>query len=122
MAWPSDAVLDERILLSEGTQVDALAEVVHVLEVLAPAGVDDLEDDEALDVARNVGAPELLLLAVELERLVAEVLEQRLAADLAEVFLELLDGEVRVGEVVERLDEPRRDPTPRSPRPRCAGR
>ena len=69
-------VLDQRILLSEGTQVDALAEVVHVLEALAPAGVDDLQDDEALDVARNVRGPtELLLFAIELERLVAEIVE-----------------------------------------------
>src|SRR5436190_20338844 len=38
-------VLDERVLLGHGAQVHALAQVVHVLEVLAPAGVDDLQDD-----------------------------------------------------------------------------
>src|SRR3954470_5509312 len=37
---PLRAVLDERILLRKRPQVDALAEVVHVLEVLPPARVD----------------------------------------------------------------------------------
>ena len=44
-------VLDERILLGHGPQVHALAQVVHVLEVLAPARVDDLEDHVALELA-----------------------------------------------------------------------
>ena len=46
-------VLDKRVLLGHRPQVDALAQVVHVLEVLAPAGVDDLEDHEALEVAHE---------------------------------------------------------------------
>ncbi len=86
--------------------MDAFAEVVHVLEVLAPAGVHDLEDDEALDVARDLLAPELLLLPVELECLVAEVLEQGLVADLVEVLSQLLFGEVCIRERVEGLHEP----------------
>src|SRR5204863_350745 len=47
------AVLDERILLRHAAQVDALAHVVHVLEVLAPAQVDDLEHHEPLEVAHQ---------------------------------------------------------------------
>ena len=47
------AVLDERVLLGHAAQVDALAQVVHVLEVLAPADVDDLEHDEALEIAHQ---------------------------------------------------------------------
>jgi len=73
--------------------------------VLAPAGVDDLEHDEALDVARDLRPPLLLLLGVRLEPVVAELLDQRLAADLVEL-LELLDGEVGVRECIERLHKP----------------
>ena len=46
-------VLDERILLRHRAQVHALAQVVHVLEVLAPADVDDLEDHEPLELAHQ---------------------------------------------------------------------
>src|SRR5262245_29427296 len=103
---PLAAVLDERILLRERAQVDALTEVVHVLEVLAPARVDDLEHDVPLDLARDLVAPLLLLLLVELERLGAEVLDEGLAAQLLEVLAQLLDREVGVGEPIERLHEP----------------
>src|SRR6266508_3027127 len=99
-------VLDERILLRERAKMDALAQVVHVLEVLAPAGVDHHEDDVALDLARDLRAPELLLLGVSLVRLLAEVVDERLAGDLAEVLLELLDGEVRARQRVEGLHKP----------------
>ncbi len=44
-------VLDERVLLGHRPQVHALAQVVHALEVLAPARVDDLEDHVALELA-----------------------------------------------------------------------
>ena len=53
---PLVAVLDERVLLRHAAQVDALAHVVHVLEVLAPALVDDLEHDVALEVAHQLGS------------------------------------------------------------------
>ena len=48
--------LGERILLAHRPQVDALLEVVHLLEVLAPALVDDAEHDLALDLAHDAGA------------------------------------------------------------------
>ena len=70
------AVLDERILLGERAEVDALAEVVHRLEVLAPALVDGLEDDVALDLARELGAERLLALVVGLERVLDELLDR----------------------------------------------
>src|SRR5437773_9585655 len=38
-------VLDERVLLREGAQMDALAPVVHRLEVLAPALADDRSEE-----------------------------------------------------------------------------
>ncbi len=49
-------VRDERIDLREASKVDALAEVVHLVEVLAPAVVDDLEEDLALEPAHELGA------------------------------------------------------------------
>ena len=58
------AVLDERVLLGESTQVDALAQVVHRLEVLAPALVDGLQDHVALDLTCELRAERLLALFV----------------------------------------------------------
>ena len=43
-------VLDQRVLLGVAAQADALAHVVHVVEVLTPARVDHLQGDPALDV------------------------------------------------------------------------
>ena len=68
------AVLDERILLGHRPQVHALAEVVHRLEVLAPARVDDLEDHEPLDLAHQLGAEAGLAVVVRVERVLAELL------------------------------------------------
>ena len=48
-------ILDERILLRERAQMDALTQVVHRLEVVSPALVDDLEHHVALDVAGELG-------------------------------------------------------------------
>ena len=53
-------VRDQGVDLGEAAQVDALAQVVHLVEVLAPAVVDDLEQDLALEVAHQLLA-ELLL-------------------------------------------------------------
>src|SRR5215208_6333797 len=39
----------DRLYLGEPAQVNALAQVVHVVQVLAPALVDDLEQDVALE-------------------------------------------------------------------------
>src|SRR4029434_2720784 len=73
------AVLDERILLRHRAEVDTLAEVIHVLEVLAPACVDDLEDHVALDLPRNLLAPGLLPLSIFVLGGLAEVIHERLA-------------------------------------------
>ena len=79
-------VLDERILLRHRAQMHALAQRLHVLEVLAPAHVDDLEDDEALELAHQVGAELLLLRLVLVARVGLELLDQGVAGDLAEVL------------------------------------
>ena len=82
-------VLDERVLLRHRAQVDALAQVVHRVEVLAPALVDDLEDHEALELAHQLRAELLLLRGVLVARVLLELLGERLARDVAELLLEL---------------------------------
>ena len=47
--------LGERVLLTHRPEVDALLEVVHLLEVLTPALVDDAQHHLALDLAHHVG-------------------------------------------------------------------
>src|SRR3954469_20851910 len=82
---------DERILLGEAAEVDALAQVVHVVQVLAPALVDDLEQDVALDLAHQLRAELLLALVVRLDRVLLQLRLERLALD--RVLVEVLGGE-----------------------------
>ena len=74
-------VRDQRVDLGEPAQVDALAQVVHVVQVLAPAVVDDLEQDVALELAHQLGAQLLLALVVGLDRVVLQLGLQRVAVD-----------------------------------------
>src|SRR5438067_4993181 len=46
-------VLDQRVLLSEGAQPDALLEVLHLGQVADPLRVDGLEHDELLDLPHH---------------------------------------------------------------------
>ena len=48
---------DERILLAHRPQVDSFAQVVHLGEVVAPALVDYLQHDLALDLACLISPP-----------------------------------------------------------------
>ena len=64
-------VLDERVALGHGAQSDALLEVVHLVEVLAPAAVHHRQQHTALELVQPL---------------------------LAELLLALLVGELRVGE------------------------
>ena len=109
---PLAAVLDERVLLRECAQVDALAEVVHRLEVLTPALVDGLEDDVALDLTCELRAERLLALVVGLERVVDELIDQRLAIGDVDLLAQLLDRDVGAVERLHRSSRARRGPTP----------
>src|SRR3954452_14798702 len=98
-------VLDERVLLRHLPQVDALAQHLHVLEVLAPAHVDDLQDDVALELAHQL-RPEVLFLRLVLVAGVGlELLDQRLAGDLSEILAQLLRRDLRLVELGQRLSE-----------------
>src|SRR5215207_8246096 len=92
-------VSDERVDLGEPAQVDPLAQVVHVVEVLAPALVDDLQQQEALQRPHQLLAEIGLALLVELERVLDQQLHQPLAVEALAV--ELLDAEVDVEDLVE---------------------
>src|SRR5688500_12662794 len=81
------AVLRERILLRHGAQVDPVAHVLHGLEVLAPAQVDDLQDEVALDLAHELGAVLLDLVLVLVGRILLEEFDQLLAAHGGRVHL-----------------------------------
>src|SRR5262249_42537205 len=70
---------DDRLDLGEPAQVDALAQVVHVVQVLAPALVDDLEQDVALERAHQLLAELLLALVIRLDDVLAQLLDERLA-------------------------------------------
>src|SRR5215213_3442743 len=82
----------ERVDLGEAAEVDALAQVVHVVEVLAPALVDDLEQQIALERAHELLAELLLAFVVELQGVVAEQPLELLAVD--RFAVELLGTEV----------------------------
>src|SRR5436305_564953 len=79
--------------LGEPAQVDALAQVVHVVEVLAPALVDDLEQQVALDLAQDLGAD--LLLARLVERLGVLLEHRRQLAAVERRVVELVEVEAR---------------------------
>src|SRR5690606_753125 len=57
---PLALVLDERVALGHRTKADAVLQVVHLVEVVAPAAVEHLQHDAALELAHR-GGPELLL-------------------------------------------------------------
>ena len=71
--------LGERVLLAHGAEVDALAQVVHLVEVLAPVLVDHRQHHAPLDLAEVLGADRLLLRLVQIERVVDEELDERVA-------------------------------------------
>ena len=72
---------DQGVDLGEAAEVDALAQVVHVEEVFAPAVVDHLQQDRALEVAHQLLAELLLALVVGVHRVVVEVVLELLAVD-----------------------------------------
>jgi hypothetical protein len=61
--------LGERVLLPHRPQVDAALEVVHLLEVLAPALVDDAQHHLAFDLAEHLDTQFLLAPLVVRRRL-----------------------------------------------------
>src|SRR3954451_14987538 len=100
-------VRDKRVDLGKAAQVDALAQVVHVVEVLAPALIDDLQEQVALERAHELGPELLLALLVERAGVVGELLDELLAVDGVGVELgdvharrpDVLDGDEQAVEI-----------------------
>src|SRR5690606_10555068 len=76
-------VLDQRVALRHGTQADAVLEVVHLVEVVSPAAVDDLQHNAALELAHRLGSEGLLALAVGDLRVAEDLLREALLVDAA---------------------------------------
>ena len=108
--------LGERVLLAHRAEVDALAEVVHLVEVLAPVLVDHREHHAPLDLAELVGADRLLLRLVEIERVVDE--RARRAASRWRDVVELLARDRAWGDHVRADGRAPRGPSPRGTRSR----
>ncbi len=82
----------EGVGLCDAAEVDALVQVVHLHEMLAPPLVDDLDQHAALDLPRGLGpaGEGLLTLVVELQGLGEDALGELHHAGRR---LEVLDGE-----------------------------
>ena len=78
---------DQRVDLGEAAQMDALAQVVHLVQVLFPAVVDDLEQDLALQVAHQLRAQFLLAALVGGQSVLGQDARDLLAARTREVEL-----------------------------------
>ena len=113
-------VLDQRVALGVGPQVDALAQVVHLVEVLAPLAVEHREHDAPLELAHDLGADLRLAAVVRRVRVVLERLDQLVAVEAgaaAGLLLERVEVERHRVELAQRGPQRRRGPTPRrSPR------
>ena len=72
---------DQRLDLGEAAQADPVLQVVHVVEVLLPALVDDLQQQVALDLAHQLLAELLLARVVLGQRLLLEAEQHVLAID-----------------------------------------
>src|SRR4051794_27869974 len=106
---PFGAVLDERVLLRERAQVDALAHVVHRLEMLAPAHVDDLQDHEPLELAHDrtvllVNTKALLALLVLVHGVVDELVDELVPVE-PDLVAQLVGRDVGAVEVLHREHE-----------------
>ncbi|PSK61598.1 hypothetical protein B0E53_06501 [Micromonospora sp. MH33] len=97
-------VLDDRVALGVRPQADALLEVVHLVEVLAPLAVDHLEQDHPLQLADGFLAELLLAPVVRGVRVLLEAGEQEVLVEAgpgAHLLLQLLDGDAHRVELLE---------------------
>ena len=99
-----DLVLDERVALTVSAQVDAVAQHVHVVEVLHPLLVDDAQHDDLLELAHVLLAKEQLAVVVALLGELLEAFLELVAAHRGELFL--LEAALRRVDLLRVLDEP----------------
>jgi len=96
-------VFDQGVVLAVGLEADALAELFHVVDVVHPLAVDDLEDDDALEFADGFGFGEFGFLGfVEGDRLLLELLLEAVAGAFADAAaVDDLEGDGGQKELVE---------------------
>ncbi len=97
-------VLDQRVLLGHRPQADALLQVVHLVQVLAPLAVEDRQDHAPLQLTHDLGAEGLLARLVLLVDVVLDGLRDELGGDaraVARGLFELLDGDLHRVELPE---------------------
>ncbi len=102
-------VLHQRVLLGHRPQADALLEVVHLVEVLAPLAVEHREDDASLQLTHDVGAEGVLALLVLLVDVVLDRLGDEVGGHARQVsgrLLQLLDGDLHRVELLEGAPQP----------------
>ena len=98
-----DLVLDERVALSIGAQVDALAQHVHVIEVIHPLLIDDAEHDNLFELAHILLAEHQLAILVALLGDLLQFLLDLVAREHLE--LRLLEASLRGVDLLRVLDE-----------------
>src|SRR4051794_12705557 len=94
---------DDRLDLGEPAEVDALAQVVHVVKVLAPAVVDDLQQQEPLQRAHQLVAELRLAAVVQADRVGHQPLDELLAVEV--LRRHLVGRQRRRPDVVERDEQ-----------------
>ena len=76
-------VFHDRVALAVAAQTDALLQVVHLVEVLAPLAVEHGQDDPALELVQYLGAELLLPALVRRQGVLSELLDHELAGERA---------------------------------------
>ena len=93
-------VLDQRVFLPVAAKSDAVSQMVHPEQVVLPMMVDNLKHERLLEKAHQLRTELLFLLGIGLPDLSSKVLQQRVAADIAErvssVVLALRDVEAEL--------------------------
>ena len=80
-------VLNQRILLSVCLQTGSLTKLLHIVDVIHPLAVDDLEQDHTLDLTDRLRLRELCLLAlIQLHSLFLELLLETVLLRLQHAF------------------------------------
>ena len=86
-----DAVFHHGVVLAVAAQVDALAQLLHRVDVLHPLGIHGAQQDHALKFAHQRRAVTLFLVGADLFRAVGEGLDHVLAADGVQVVCRIAE-------------------------------
>ena len=88
-----DAVLDHRVMLAVAAQAHALLELVHVVNVLHPLGVNIAQQADTLQLAHRLGTVALFLRGQDIHAALVQFVGDAIFGQVAELF----GGVVEVG-------------------------